>query len=119
VAYAISKGVVVIAAAGNQGREGAFYPAAFPSVIAVGSIDVNLQRSSFSNYGADIDIWAPGRDILTLTLSGDYDFQSGTSFAAPLVAGITAMTETFDAPLNTENGIIFLYPPDNLPDCDG
>jgi subtilisin family serine protease len=118
VAYAISRGVVIIAAAGNQGRERAYYPAAFPSVIAVGSIDPDLQRSAFSNYGAEIDIWAPGRDILTITNDGSYDFESGTSFAAPIVSGIVAMTETFDAPLNTEDGIVFLYPPDNIPDCD-
>jgi subtilisin family serine protease len=118
VAYAINKGVVVIAAAGNQARERAFYPAAYPSVIAVGSIDPNLAQSSFSNYGAEIDIWAPGRDILTTTNDGGYDFESGTSFAAPIVAGITAMTESFDSPLNTEDGIVFLYPPDNIPDCD-
>jgi thermitase len=117
VTYAINKGVVVIAAAGNQARERAFYPAAYPSVIAVGSIDPNLAQSAFSNYGAEIDIWAPGRDILTTTNDGGYDFESGTSFAAPIVAGITAMTESFDAPLNTEDGIVFLYPPDNIPDC--
>ncbi|MDQ7027165.1 MAG: S8 family peptidase [Anaerolineae bacterium] len=118
VAYAVKNGIVIVAAAGNQGRERAFYPAAFPSVIAVGSIDPDLQRSSFSNYGADIDIWAPGRDILTTTLDGGYNFESGTSFAAPIVSGITAMTESFDSPLNTEDGIVFLYPPDNIPNCD-
>ncbi len=118
VAYAVDSGVVVIAAAGNSGREGAFFPAAYPSVIAVGSIDpVTLEPSRFSNFGADIDIWAPGRDILTTNLAGDYEFVSGTSFAAPIVAGITAMSEAMDAPLNTEDGIVFLYPPDSIPNC--
>lgn len=118
VAYAVDSGVVVIAAAGNFGREGAFYPAAYPSVIAVGSIDpVNLEPSRFSNYGADIDVWAPGRDILTTNMAGDYEFVSGTSFAAPVVAGITAMSEAMNTPLNTEDGIVFLYPPDALPNC--
>jgi|GEM_PF-5183701 len=118
VAYAVDSGVVVIAAAGNFGMERAFYPAAYPSVIAVGSVDpVTLQRSSFSNFGADIDVWAPGRDILTTSMSGDYEFVSGTSFAAPIVAGITAMSEAMNAPLNTEDGIVFLYPPDSIPNC--
>jgi hypothetical protein len=117
VAYAIARGVVVIAAAGNFNSPNTFYPAAYPSVIAVGSVDVNLQRSSFSNYGTFVDIYAPGRDILTTSLNGDYAFNSGTSFAAPIVAGITAMTESFNAPLNTQDGIIFLYPPENLPNC--
>ena len=118
VSYAVDSGVVVIAAAGNFGREGAFYPAAYPSVIAVGSVDpVTLAQSSFSNFGADIDVWAPGRDILTTNMLGDYEFVSGTSFAAPIVSGITALSEAFDAPLNTEDGIVFLYPPDALPNC--
>ncbi|MEL7436856.1 MAG: S8 family serine peptidase, partial [Chloroflexota bacterium] len=74
-------------------------------------------RSSFSNYGADVDVLAPGRDILTTNLAGDYEFVSGTSFAAPIVAGITAMSEALNTPLNTEDGIVFLYPPDALPNC--
>ena len=117
IAYAISRGVIVIAAAGNQGREGAYYPAAFPSVVGVGSIDPDLNHSSFSNYGANVDVWAPGRDILTTNLIGDYEFMSGTSFAAPVVSGLTALAETFNTPLNVESGIIFLYPPTINPDC--
>lgn len=118
VAYAVDSGVVVIAAAGNFGREGAFYPAAYPSVIAVGSVDpVTLAQSSFSNYGSDIDVWAPGRDILTTNMIGDYEFVSGTSFAAPIVAGITALSEAYNEPLNTEDGIVFLYPPGSTPNC--
>lgn len=118
VAYAVDNGVVVIAAAGNSGVEGAFFPAAYPSVIAVGSVDpVTFEHSRFSNFGADIDVWAPGRDILTTNMAGDYEFVSGTSFAAPIVAGITAMSEAMNAPLNTEDGIVFLYSPDALPNC--
>jgi thermitase len=91
VNYAISKGVIVVAAAGNNGTEGALYPAAYPDVIAVGSVDPNLEPSSFSNYGSQIDIWAPGRDILTTKRDGSYVLASGTSFAAPYVAGAEAM----------------------------
>lgn len=117
IAYAIQRGVVVIAAAGNFGSDRTFYPAAYPSVIAVGAIDVDLTRSRFSNFGPDVDVYAPGRDILTTNMAGGYDFQSGTSFAAPIVAGITAMSETMNTPLNTEDGIVFIYPPDALPNC--
>lgn len=118
VAYAVDSGVVVIAAAGNFSSPNAFYPAAYPSVIAVGSIDPGtLATSSFSNFGPDIDVLAPGRDILTTNMEGGYEFASGTSFAAPIVAGITAMSEAFNTPLNTEDGIVFLYPPDALPNC--
>ncbi|MEO8356949.1 MAG: S8 family serine peptidase [Chloroflexota bacterium] len=90
VNYAITKGVVVVAAAGNNGTEGALYPAAYPDVIAVGSVDPNLEHSSFSNYGSQIDIWAPGRDILTTKRDGSYGLVSGTSFATPYVAGAEA-----------------------------
>jgi hypothetical protein len=91
VNYAISKGVVIVAAAGNNGAEGALYPAAYPNVIAVGSADPNLQHSSFSNYGSQIDTWAPGRDILTTKRDGSYGLVSGTSFAAAHVAGAEAI----------------------------
>jgi len=91
VNYAISKGVIVVAAAGNNGTEGALYPAAYLDVIAVGSVDPNLQHSSFSNYGSQIDIWAPGRDILTTKGDGGFGLVSGTSFAAPYVAGAEAL----------------------------
>lgn len=117
VAYAVGRGAVVIAAAGNFGSDATFYPAAYPAVIAVGSIDPDLNRSSFSNFGADVDVQAPGRDILTTSLNGGYEFMSGTSFAAPIVAGLTALTQAVDVPLNTEDGIVFIYPPENIPDC--
>jgi len=91
VNYAISKGVIVVAAAGNNGTEGALFPAAYPDVIAVGSVDSNMQHSSFSNYGSQIDIWAPGSNILTTKRDGSYGLVSGTSFAAPYVAGAEAI----------------------------
>lgn len=114
VNYAISKGVIVVAAAGNNGTEGALYPAAYPDVIAVGSVDPNLQHSSFSNYGSQIDIWAPGRDILTTKRDGSYGLVSGTSFAAPYVAGAKAISYAEDRNLIMTGGIILsLIPEDN------
>jgi thermitase len=91
VNYAVAKGVSVVAAAGNSGTLGALYPAKYPAAIAVGSLDSNLQHSSFSNYGSDIDIWAPGGNIMSTKLSGGYGTGSGTSFAAPYVAGAKAI----------------------------
>ena len=87
VNYAVAKGVIVVAAAGNNGMEGVLFPAAYPDVIAVGSVDPDLQHSSFSNFGSKIDVWAPGRDILTTRADGSYSLVSGTSFAVPYVTG--------------------------------
>ena len=88
--YADSHGVMVIAAAGNTGGS-VLYPAAYEPVIAVASVDRDLQRSSFSSYGPEIDLLAPGRDILTTKRDGSYGLVSGTSFAAPHVAGVAAV----------------------------
>jgi subtilisin family serine protease len=117
VQYALSRNVTVIAAAGNYGTPQVYYPAGIPGVIAVGSIDPNLQRSSFSNFGAHVRIFAPGRDILATTMNGDYDAVTGTSFAAPMVAGLMAMSRALNVPLYTEDDIAFFYPPDNQPVC--
>ena len=93
------------------------YPAAFPAVIAVGSVDANLQRSDFSNYGANVDIYAPGRDILTTNINGDYEMMTGTSFSAPHVTGIMALSQAYGIALNKENDVVLIYPPDNRPVC--
>lgn len=91
VNYALNKGVIVVAAAGNTGREGVFYPAAYTGVIAVGSSEADGSRSSFSSYGAELDTLAPGSNILSTTLSGDYSTFSGTSMSAPHVSGLYAL----------------------------
>ena len=91
VNYAVAKGVSVVAAAGNSGTLGALYPARYSAAIAVGSLDSNLQHSNFSNYGPDVDIWAPGGNVMSINLSGGYGSGSGTSFASPYVAGAKAI----------------------------
>ncbi len=119
VAYAVENGVTVIGAVGNQGLDTVWYPAAFPSVIAVGSIDPDLERSSFSNFGERVNIYAPGRDIVTTSIDNGYHVTSGTSFAAPQVSGIAAMAQVLGIPLNTEDGIIFVIPPESEINCTG
>src|SRR5690606_31440688 len=66
----------------------------------------NLQRSSFSNYGASIDLWGPGRDILATVTDGGYRLMSGTSFAAPYVAGVAALERGLGGSLNINGGIV-------------
>ena len=95
IQYAISKGSVVLAAAGNSGEQGSpkIYPGAFPEVIAVGAVDSHNQRASFSNIGDYVDVVAPGVDTIS-TYKGStsaYAFGSGTSMATPYAAAEAAL----------------------------
>jgi subtilisin family serine protease len=90
VADAQARGVVLVAAAGNGGGA-VLYPAAYPGVIAVGASDRSDARASFSAYGARLDLLAPGVDILSTWNGRPYFAQSGTSMAAPQVAGVAAL----------------------------
>lgn len=88
--YALSKGCLVIAAAGNSGSSQIDYPAAFQGVIAVSSVDINDKKSSFSNYGNSVTISAPG-EVFTTANGNKYASIQGTSFATPLVASAAAL----------------------------
>ena len=85
------KGCVVVAGAGNKNSDNKFYPAAFDDVIAVAATDSEDRKTDISNYGSWIDLAAPGENILSTTLSGGYAFSSGTSMAAPYVAGLAGL----------------------------
>src|SRR3989344_353521 len=104
VEYAHSKGVVIVAAAGNDNSEvGSFSPASEEKAITVAATDSNDQKASFSNYGTKIDVAAPGVDVLSLKASNspmctsaiivgtNYCRISGTSVATPHVAGLAAL----------------------------
>ena len=90
----IADGLIVVAAAGNQNRDACSYsPASELSVISVGGTDRAELRASYSNYGACVDIFAPGSDLVAgwAGSSDTYRSSSGTSNAAPIVSGIVAL----------------------------
>jgi hypothetical protein len=91
VNYAISKGCLVVAAAGNSGNDVPMYPAAYDGVLAVANLNSNDTKGSASNYGTYVDISAPGEGIYNTVFNNSYAYYSGTSMAAPLVASAAAL----------------------------
>ena len=102
VNHAVGKGVTVIASAGNSGGALPGFPARYENVVAVGAIDPNGARSSFSNKGGDI--WAPGRDVHTIYLDNGYKALNGTSFSAPYAAAMAAVLEGMGGELHLDGG---------------
>jgi serine protease len=98
ITAAVNKGVVVVAAAGNSGSASPSYPASYSEVLSVAATDNNGALTSFSTQGNWVDIAAPGWKIIStgprsLTPAGylPYWTGSGTSFSAPMVAGVAAL----------------------------
>ena len=100
IAYALSKGTIVVAAAGNSGTTAYMYPASNTGVISVGSINYKNTVSTFSQHNDRIDVVAPG-ELITSTAdytscgSCYYEVVDGTSFSSPYVAGVAALAKAF------------------------
>jgi len=106
VQYAISRGSIVVASAGNDGTTSYNYPASYDGVISAGSVGSNLVRSWFSQYNNKLDVVAPGEGILTTEdwlkndYGYDYVFVDGTSFSAPYVSGVAALASACKPSIN-------------------
>jgi subtilisin family serine protease len=85
-------GVLVVAAAGNDADDSPHYPAALPNVLSVAAVDsTGRGLADFSDFGTWVDVAAPGQDVVGPVPGGGYAIWSGTSMAAPLVAGEAAL----------------------------
>ena len=84
-------GSVLVAAAGNDGDSTVSYPAGYTQVVSVAATDSNDAKASFSNTNADVEVAAPGVDILSTIPGGQYATLSGTSMATPHASGVTGV----------------------------
>ncbi len=99
VNYASRAGSVIVASTGNSNRDSIYFPAAYRHVIAVGAANESDARcdesdwgpGSGSNYGPEIDLIAPGNNIISTSLTGGFAYGSGTSASTALVTGVAAL----------------------------
>ncbi len=103
--YAHNAGAILVAAAGNDGTNNVLYPAAYANVIAVGATTITDAKASFSQYGPEIDVLAPGAAIRSTNHQDAYAPSQGTSMASPIVAGLLGLMKSY-APEATNEQII-------------
>jgi serine protease len=91
VNYAESNGSLPIAAAGNDGQNSVSYPAAYEECLAVSALDSDGSLAWYSNHGGEIELAAPGSNVLSTVNFDNYARFSGTSMAAPVVSGVAGL----------------------------
>ncbi|MDZ7401019.1 MAG: S8 family serine peptidase [candidate division KSB1 bacterium] len=101
--FAYQSGAVLIASAGNSQSAAVHYPSGFLETISVGATTEDDYLAGFSNYGATIDLVAPGVSLLTTAKGNDYRTFSGTSAAAPVVSGVVGLMLSLRPDLNNQD----------------
>ncbi|MEO5931714.1 MAG: S8 family serine peptidase [Candidatus Kapaibacterium sp.] len=91
IRYAYAKGVTVVTSSGNESGSDPHYPANFPEVMSVGATGESDGITSFSTFGSQLSLTAPGSRIYTTALNGRYARLDGTSFSSPYVAATAAL----------------------------
>ncbi len=91
--YALSKGVLIVAAAGNDNTDLPDFPASYGGVMSVASVNSTDIKSSFSNFGPTVDLAAPGATIYNTRNGGTYGNRSGTSMSSPMAASAAALVK--------------------------
>lgn len=102
---AVNNNLIVVFAAGNDNRNTDItpqFPGVYPEVIAVAALGSGDTKASFSNFGGNIDVSAPGVEIYSTVPNDTYAFMSGTSMAAPHVSGLAALIWSQDRALTNQ-----------------
>ncbi len=95
IAYVTGLGSILVAAAGNNNTSAVFYPAGYPNAVSVAAILNSGVKTSYSSYGSFVDVSAPVENNYSTNISGGYSSSSsGTSFASPVAAGLTALIKS-------------------------
>ncbi len=91
----INNDLLIVAAAGNEGIEGKFYPASYENVLSVAATDKNDAKWSGSSFSTSVDVSAPGTMFVSTSENGYATMWGGTSFASPIVAGCAGIIRNF------------------------
>jgi len=94
ITFAIESGAAIVAAAGNDNINDPHYPSSYKDAFSVAAISTGGIKAGFSNYGPTIDAAAPGIGILSTSNNSEYSSDNGTSYSAPIVAGVMALVKT-------------------------